>query len=417
MILGATLAAIGMGMIGIGMVGEGLKRNTKVYKDAKKTYETYRANLEKTGLGKADTRQIIDRAYEDGDLTFEEYKGALKEYEEFEKQYNDSDGDWFYSRMHMGEKFKNLKKFYNTLNEKSGTISAAMYETKEQLRDSVEASLLSKLPDIKNAPGYTAFDAEFENKSQEAEYMKLWSGRELAELHGIDYDVDTYYDLVKKGTQANLDYTDYLSRQMNEASMVDDTKNVTSYLDAIRSNKAEALASGATAGARAAQEVLTTKAAMDSYADKQMDVASQRYNTVEDALLADAQAKITARDYFNSLAQHLATDSGTLYANDAERYSAEQDMYGSMYAANEALRQAYLDANAGMFASRVSAQASINAAKSAAQSEVDEYMWMLDRYIGANNGNAKQAQLDFEDYLRARARDGHYSYVNDYLGK
>ena len=247
--------------------------------------------------------------------------------------------------------------------------------------------------------------------------MKLWSGRELAELHGIDYDVDTYYDLVKKGTQANLDYTDYLSRQMNEASMVDDTKNVTSYLDAIRSNKAEALASGATAGARAAQEVLTTKAAMDSYADKQMDVASQRYNTVEDALLADAQAKITARDYFNSLAQHLATDSGTLYANDAERYSAEQDMYGSMYAANEALRQAYLDANAGMFASRVSAQASINAAKSAAQSEVDEYMWMLDRYIGANNGNAKQAQLDFEDYLRARARDGHYSYVNDYLGK
>lgn len=415
MVLGTVIALLGIA--GAGLIGAGAyaTKGHEAYEDTRKTYETYRANLEKTGLGKADTRQIIDRAYEDGYLTFDEYKGALKEYETFEKNYKSDDEAY----KHFGgiKNFKNLQKFYNVMNQRSGTISNALYETKEQLRGGVEASLLSKLPDIKDAPGYTAFDAEFENKSQEAEYMKLWSGRELAELHGIDYDVDTYYDLVKKGTQANLDYTDYLSRQMNEASMVDDTKNVTSYLDAIRNNKAEALASGATAGARAAQEVLATKSAMDSYADKQMDVASKRYNTVEDALLADAQAKITARDYFNSLAQHLATDSGTLYANDAERYSAEQDMYARIYSSNEALRQAYLDANAGMFASNVSAQASINAAKSAAQSEVDEYMWMLDRYIGANNGNTKQAQLDFEDYLRARARDGHYSYVNDYLGK
>lgn len=414
MILGTTLALIGAGMI---LIGSGLQtdKNHKAYKEAQKAYETYRSNLEKTGLGKADTRQIIDRAYEDGDLTFEEYEGAIKEYENFEKRYKK--GDTFYTYFNGETSFKNLKKFYNVMNKKSGTIAAASYETADQLKGDISNALRSTLPNIKDAPGYTAFDAEFENKSQEAEYMKLWSGRELAELHGIDYDVDTYYDLVKKGTQANLDYTDYLSRQMNEASMVDDTKNVTSYLDAIRNNKAEALASGATAGARAAQEVLATKSAMDSYADKQLDVASQRYNTVEDALLADAQAKITARDYFNSLAQHLATDSGTLYANDAERYSAEQDMYARIYSSNEALRQAYLDANAGMFASNVSAQASINAARSAAQSEVDEYMWMLDRYIGANNGNAKQAQLDFEDYLRARARDGHYSYVNDYLGK
>lgn len=413
MVLGTVLAIIGAGMIGTGL---GVQRTNK-YKDVREAYKTYKNNLEKTGLGNADTRQIIDRAYEDGDLTFEEYKGALQEYERFEK-HNDVDGDdSFWYKAVSGTEFKNLKKLYNTLNKKSGAIAAASYKTADQLKGSLGDALRATLPDIEDAPGYTAFDAEFENKSQEAEYMKLWSGRELAELHGIDYDVDTYYDLVKKGTQANLDYTNYLSRQMNEASMVDDTKNVTSYLDAIRNNKAEALASGATAGARAAQEVLATKSAMDSYADKQMDVASQRYNTVEDALLADAQAKITARDYFNSLAQHLATDSGTLYANDAERYSAEQDMYARIYSSNEALRQAYLDANAGMFASNVSAQASINAARSAAQSEVDEYMWMLDRYIGANNGNAKQAQLDFEDYLRARARDGHYSYVNDYLGK
>lgn len=412
MVLGTVLAIIGAGMITAGL---GVQRSNK-YKDVRKAYNTYKTNLEKTGLGKADTRQIIDRAYEDGDLTFEEYKGALQEYERFEK-HNDVDGDGsFWYKAVSGTEFKNLKKLYTTLNKKSGTIAAASYKTADQLKGSLGDALRATLPDIKDAPGYTAFDEEFENKSQEAEYMKLWSGRELADLHGIDYDVDTYYDLIKQGTQANLEYTDYLSRQMNEASMMDDTRNAVSYLDSIRNSKAEALSSGATAGAKAAQEVLATRTAMDSYAANQADVAAQRYKTVEQALLDDASVKLTATDYFNKLAQSLATDSGTLYANDSERYAAEQAMYGSMYAANESLRQAYIDANAGMFASNVSAQASINAAKSATQSSIDEYMWMLDRYIGANNGNAKQAQLDFEDYLRARARDGHYSYVNDYLG-
>ena len=90
-------------------------------------------------------------------------------------------------------------------------------------------------------------------------------------------------------------------------------------------------------------------------------------------------------------------------------------MYGNVYSANEYLRQARINANASMARDKAIADASIAASRNNVNTQIDPYMWMLDRYIGANEGNTKQAQLDFEDYIRARARDGHYSFVNDYL--
>lgn len=409
MILGLTLA-------GLAFIGLGHALNTKGYNEAKQAYETFRNTLQSSGLGNADTRQVIDRLYQDGELTFEEYKGALKEYNEFEKQYKDSDSDYFYARSDLfSSKFSDLKKFYDVLNKKSGIISEATLKTADQLKGSVKDAFLSGVPNIQGTPGYTAFDESFDNPKQNAEYMRLMTGQEMADLHSLDYNPDTYYDLIKQGTEAKVNYANYLSQQMNEASMIEDTKNVNSYLDSIRNNKAEALASGATAGARAAQEVLGTKEAINNYATNQTDVANQRYSTVEDVLLEDAQAKLTAKDYFNNLAQSLSTDAGTLYANDAERYRGEQAMYGNVYSANEYLRQARINANASMARDKAIADASIASARNNATSQIDAYMWMLDRYIGANKGNTKQAQLDFEDYIRARARDGHYSFVNDYL--
>lgn len=382
-------------------------------KDVDEVYSTYLKNARKTGADKINTKDALEwlRTYDY--ISTEDYDLAVQEYKEFEKQYADGDPDWIYNFASTGKKFKALKNAYQKLNEHSNAFAKAAKLTATDLKgvvkDHFEAAA-GKIRDI-DTPSY--FDTDFANEIQSAEPMRLMTGKEMAELHNIDYDPNTYYDLIKQGTQADIAYTDYLSRQMNEASMIEDTKNVNSYLDSIRNNKAEALASGATAGARAAQEVLAQRENISNYANNQLNVASERYNTVEEALINDAQAKLTARDYFNNIAQSLATDAMTLYASDAERYAAEQMMYANIFDANEYLRQERIKANGEMAGAYAANQANVNAARGSLKDQESELAFIIDRVFGAN-GHDPIKSFNQLDKITRKDTLGYSSYFDNY---
>lgn len=413
--LGALALKIAGGALVAGGTYVGVTHGHRAYskRDAYEAYKTYNKNLEKQGVANLDTKDAIDYLRARGYLTLEEHKEALKEYEEFEKQYKDKGGDPIYIATTSKKKFKALTKVYEKLNEHSDVFANASKMTIDELKGSAKEYFTQAAGNIKDVAGPAYLDTSFENESKDAEYMRLMSGQEMADLHGLDYDPNTYYDLIKQGTEANVKYTDYLSQQMNEASMIEDTKTVNSYLDAIRNNKAEALASGATAGARAAQEVLANQAAITGYADKQNDVASQRYDTVSQALIEDAQAKLKARDYFNTIAQSLATDAITLYSNDAQRYAAEQNMYASIFDVNEYLRQERIKANGEMAGAYASAQAAVNAARAGLTDKETELGFIIDRLANMYNNDTWKVSSELEKIIRKDTL-GYSSYVDNY---
>ena len=417
----AIPALVIWGLVAAGAAGITYAGQTSYSKGTKKAwrknvdevYSTYLKNAKKTGADKINTKDALEwlRTYDY--ISTEDYDLAVQEYEEFEKQYADGDPDWIYNFSSTGKKFKALKNAYQKLNEHSNAFAKAAKLTatdlKGVIKDHFEAAA-GKIRDI-DTPSY--FDTDFANEIQSAEPMRLMTGKEMAELHNIDYDPNTYYDLIKQGTQADIAYTDYLSRQMNEASMIEDTKNVNSYLDSIRNNKAEALASGATAGARAAQEVLAQRENISNYANNQLNVASERYNTVEEALINDAQAKLTARDYFNNIAQSLATDAMTLYASDAERYAAEQMMYANIFDANEYLRQERIKANGEMAGAYAANQAQVNAARGGLKDQESELAFIIDRVFGAN-GYDPIKSINQLDKITRKDTLGYSSYFDNY---
>lgn len=394
--------------------GAGMAWKHDAHMNAYKTYETYKNNLKRQGITDLSTKDALDYLKARGYIDLEDYKEALKEYEEFEKQYGDKeDWDLIYRASKSKGTFKALNKVYKKLNEHSDVFANAAKMTIDELKGKAKEAFTQAAGNIKDVAGPAYLDTSFENESKNAEYMRLMSGQEMADLHGLDYNPDTYYDLIKQGTEANVKYSDYLSRQMNEASMYEDTKNVNSYLDAIRNNKAEALASGATAGARAAQEVLANQAAITSYADKQNEVASQRYDTVSQALIEDAQAKLTAREYFNTIAQSLATDAVTLYSNDAQRYAAEQNMYADIFDANEYLRQERIKANGSMAGAYASAQAAVNAAKSGLTGKQTELDFIIDRLADMYDNDTLKVSSELDKIIRKDTL-GYSSYVDNY---
>ena len=224
--------------------------------------------------------------------------------------------------------------------------------------------------------------------------------------------MNTYYDLIKAGTSAAVDLANYTSAQQAHAANVDDTKQVTSYLDSIRNTKANAIAEGATLGARRANELLANVDSINNYATNQANVAQERFNTVDKKLLADAQANLTARSYFDQLAQTLSGHSNTLYANDTDRFGQDWLSNAEFYTADQNLRGQRAYANASMYANSLKANASINATRQAAMQEADEYKWVFDNYLRANDNNIPKTVMDTNNYIFGRYNgQGIYDYI------
>ena len=387
------------------------------YIEIKNAQDRYNSVINNAGLQDLPVRDVVSNLYLTNKIDTTKYKSALKTIDEVEKATGKTflidNKEWTLMGTAWSKgKTKNLVDLYDTISSKVPSIKMAMAEGINSLPDAIRNALTSSVPSIADAPAPSYEDVNFKGLQRDVAPVKLWTGQELADLHNINYDPNTYYDLIKAGTSAAVDLANYTSAQQAHAANVDDTKQVTSYLDSIRNTKANAIADGATLGARRANELLANVDSINKYATNQANVAQERFNTVDKKLLADAQANLTARSYFDQLAQTLSGHSNTLYANDTDRFGQDWLSNAEFYTADQNLRGQRAYANASMYANALKANASINATRQAAMQEADEYKWVFDNFLRANDNNVTKAKVDTDNYIFGRYNgQGIYDYI------
>ena len=65
-----------------------------------------------------------------------------------------------------------------------------------------------------------------------------------------------------------------------------------------------------------------------------------------------------------------------------------------------------------MYANALKANASINATRQAAMQEADEYKWVFDNFLRANDNNVTKAKVDTDNYIFGRYNgQGIYDYI------
>lgn len=372
-------------------VKTGLDNKDKMHK----AYDSYQKAAASAGISNLNIQDVINELYMSGKISLKEYKQSIKAIKDWEgEDPNDWQAFWYGSDSKKAEKYID---FLNILANNIPEFSTALSEYSKELPDSIRESFTSKIPAIADAPAPSYEDTSFEGFQREVEPVKLWTGQELADLHNLDYNPNDYYNLIKQGTEADVNLSEYTADQLAHASMIDDTKQVTDYLDSIRNTKADAIATGATLGARRANELLNNTETIDNYAANQLASAQNQYNAVDDQLLADAEAQLTARQYFDQLAKTLSGHSDILYANDTDRFGQDWLSNAEMYTADQNLRGMRAYVNGQMAGAYAQAQAGVNAARktaAAGDADLNEFQWVFDNFLRTAQGNQNRNTID-----------------------
>lgn len=377
-----------------------IDKQSKAVTENYKAYQNYQNAVDKYTDANVNVKKVLNTLQKSGFITESDWKKASKALDKYESVHGDGlqFSDLWYDTFTSSKTHNELTKVYNLIADKL----PAFYDQSKTMQENILSAIDGNVPSIANVPKPKYLDTDFEGFQMNVDPIDIWTGEELAQLHNMTYNPDDYYNLIKQGTSADVAYADYASKQLNNASMIQDQNKIVSYLDSIRNNKAEALSSGATAGAKAANELLTNTQAIGDYAAEQAQVAQNRYANTSKALQADAQAAITARDYFNNLATTLGRDISTIYANDVDFQGQQLLSNAELYTADQNLRGNRAYANAQMESAYRQGQASVNAARRSAQDAANEYKWVFNTFQEANDGNTFQTILDMDSYLTNR---------------
>lgn len=387
-------AALVMGLIGAGMVSTGAylqtAKNSKYNPNGIPSYNKARQKLmqhSKTTSTKEFEDYLRDASYL-GYLNGDTHKNAMKAYSKL-KSYDYDVGELnnkereslinMYDQLYKGDdNFRNeINKYYANLTDAD----------KMAFLDSVISSSAS-VP----APAY--LDTSFDNYQREVAPLKLWTNKELADYMNIDFDFDNILKDYEKAAQAKVDYSTWLSDLAANNSEREDAYNQTSYLDAIRNVKSDAIIKGMSNGARAAAEVVANKEAIKNKVNEQQKAATQRFETMNDSLLERAQAAINTRDTYQSLAKDLGTNVDALYNNDVARRGQDLLTNANLYAADETLRSNRMAQNNLMAAMYNAASAQ---SKATANSKEDPLWYFKNISMPANDYDFGKAINDYID--------------------
>ena len=395
------------------------------------TFRNYSNTIKSLGLSDSlSPEDIVGNMYLAGKLDAKAYKDSLdilnntesagkafmsdKATNIFSKEFWNQVG---YLAFHSGSTHKEVQDLWKQMTDYLPALNKIKGMTKKEIEDAIYSGV-TQAP-YAPAPTYEDTNIDLNGGMRDVEPVKFWTGQELADLHNIDYDPNNYYDLIKNSTTAQKNLAEFKSDQLNNASTYNDVADRTSYLNSIRNSKAEAIASGTTAGQRAANEVLANQQALTKYATNQNDVAANRMKAVDDTLLSDAQAKLNARNYFDKLAQSLSKDSLTLYQNDTDRFGQDMLSNAEIYKANQALLAQRLLSNAEMWSNNLSANANIGAYNTAARAPADEVNWVFNNALRAYNGDVLKA-FNYTTNNINNSYNGTssvYDYINSVLNK
>lgn len=370
-------------------------------------YRNYQAAVENNNLSSLDTRDIIEQLWTSGNITASEYKDALNSLDSLEKLASNGANsvDNIFKGLTTSKKtYQQATDLYNLISKKAWLLDASTRKSYEDLVNAATNSFYEGVPTVSDAPTPGYLDTNFQGEQLQVTDPKLWTGQELADLHNINYDTNHYYDLIKQGTQANLKLGEFTNAQLDALTNSTTTTEANDYLNSIRNYKSKAINNGITSGARAASEVLANANAVAARAQTYADAANTKADNMKNLIEADAKANLAAREYFDSIAQSLSTDSANLYYSDIDRYGQELLSNAELYTADQNLRGARLEANADMYANMLTANSQINNVRNSVNAEADELAWLFN--------NALTARPNLSERERINAA---YNAVNDYI--
>ena len=387
-------AALVMGLIGAGMLGTGIylqnDKNSKYNPNSIPSYNKARQKLiqhSKTTNTKEFEDYLRDASYL-GYLNGDTHKDAMKAYSKL-KSY-----DYDVGKLSNKER-ESLINMYDQLYKGDDNFRNEINKYYANLTDADKMAFLDNvISSSASVPAPAYLDTSFDNYQREVTPLKLWTNKELADYMNIDFDFDNILKDYEKAAQAKVDYSTWLSDLAANNSEREDAYNQTSYLDAIRNVKSDAIIKGMSNGARAAAEVVANKEAIKNKVSEQQKAATQRFETMNDSLLERAQAAINTRDTYQSLAKDLGTNVDTLYNNDVARRGQDLLTNANLYAADETLRSNRMAQNNLMAAMYNAASAQ---SKAAANSKEDPLWYFKNISMPANDYDFGKAINDYID--------------------
>ena len=400
MITAAILAGLGLAT---GSTIEGIKRI-----DANAETRNYWNQLQQIKSAKdikVSDRRMLDQIVNMGFVDTKEYGTAIDRFSHYTEAYEKSSAaasgksfsEYLNSIGRTDKTARQVGELYRILINEAPRLYDGSVDVQDTINGLIKNTPLAPLapaPKLFNLDNYNPVDLPVDP-------VRMWTGQELANLHGIDYNFDNYYDLMKQGSQAQVALKAYENQQANVLGALQDEDTRVSYLDAIRNNRTKAMNKGISAGQRAANELLSMQDAMNQYSVNQSDIVNKQMSNVEPAINNDAYIKRTAQEYYQNLVHNMRSLSNNLYTVDNNRYGSDVTSAADIYASSLGTRGQALQANAAMQGKQQEANAQINAINQGLQSQYNDFAWIYNNALVANGGNKSLAAADFYDYLQS----------------
>ena len=400
MITAAILAGLGLATV---PTIEGIKRI-----DANAETRNYWNQLQQIKSAKdikVSDRRMLNQIVNMGFVDTKEYGTAIDRFSHYTEAYEKSSAaasgksfsEYLNSIGRTDKTARQVGELYRILINEAPRLYDGSVDVQDAINGLIKNTPLAPLapaPKLFNLDNYNPVDLPVDP-------VRMWTGQELANLHGIDYNFDNYYDLMKQGSQAQVALKAYENQQANVLGALQDEDTRVSYLDAIRNNRTKAMNKGISAGQRAANELLSMQDAMNQYSVNQSNIVNNQMSNIKPAINNDAYIKRTAQEYYQNLVHNMGGLSNNLYTVDNNRYGSDVTSAADIYASSLGTRGQALQANAAMRGKQQEANAQINAINQGLQSQYNDFAWIYNNALVANGGNKSLAAADFYDYLQS----------------
>ena len=189
-------------------------------------------------------------------------------------------------------------------------------------------------------------------------------GKSLGDIYGIDYDKDAILSLLNGATKAQYDAQRQTTQETTDDFYNQMSASQAGLLDTLRSNQAGAVATGASKGMAAAQELSALLGLQATNTQGATDLANAKNKLDAEEAAAYAANTKTALDTSNSLKQAIANLDSTKYGYDTQGYASELDYTAALKAVLGEIIQSQNSANATI----ANANANLEGTKYAANS-------------------------------------------------
>ena len=265
--------------------------------------------------------------------------------------------------------------------KKTSSKSSSSYKTTTKItKGTTKIKKLSPIKPTKSKPSdtqntgtyYSSALAELQKNPIEQQQERaltdtsLLGGQTLAGMYGVTYDRDEIENILNDATNAAY-VQEFNEQKINEDNFYNElASTAATQYDQARQDRGAAIMSGASAGARAANELSSMLGVSQNSSDAISQLAQQRKSIQDAKAAAIAQNAANALDKANAAGEALGQLDVSQQANKVNQYTADSEYNAQIQQDNANMWSTAVSALMGAKATRDSAALAGNATKEAA---------------------------------------------------